>query len=154
MGRRILAGIGLLILGAVLGAVGILLWQRYQPADSAEDVPARSWEATVYLPVNDNAGRPFPQDDWNEAVGVLVRRFGGATLGPTRQRFWLTNGRKVQSEPVRLVTVSFDRGRLGQLREAVREVGRRLGQETVYVRLEEPRIELIAVPAAGGKKGG
>jgi hypothetical protein len=154
MGRRILAGIGLLSLGAALGAVGTLFWQHWQPPEPAEDAPARSWEATVYLPIKDNAGKPFPPHVWDKAVGVLVRRFGGATLGPKRQGLWLTNDRNIQSEPVRLVTVSFDRGRLGQFREAVREVGNRLGQETVYIRLEEPRIEFIAVPAAGGKKGG
>jgi hypothetical protein len=144
----------LLLLGAVLGAGGVLVYECCQAtAGPPEDLPSRSWEATVYLPVNDNEGKPYPPEQWDQAVGVLVRRFQGATVGPTRRGFWLGSGQRIQSEPVRLVVVGFDHRRLDDFRTAIREVGRRLGQDSIYVRLEEPRIELITVPKAEAPKG-
>jgi hypothetical protein len=137
--RSVFWNLGVLALGVALGASGLFLWQRWRE-------PARSWEATVYLPVNDNRGKPFPPREWRAAIGVLVERFGGATLGDRREGFWLDAHRHIQREPVRLLTVSFDRGRLDEFRQAVHEVGKRLGQQTVYVRFEEPHVELIAGP--------
>jgi hypothetical protein len=137
--RCVFLNLGLLALGIALGVSGVLLWQRWGE-------PVRSWEATVYLPVNDNRGKPFPPKEWRAAIGILVERFGGATLGGRREGFWLGARRRIQREPVRLLTVSFDRGRLDEFRQAVREVGKRLGQQTVYVRYEEPHVELIAGP--------
>ncbi len=149
--RSILAGLGLLVLGAALGAGGLLAWQQTNPA-SPDRLAPRSLEGTVYLPLHDNQGKPFPHDQWQGAVEVFVRRFGGATLGDRRTGFWRDGSGKVQGEPVQLLTVSFDRDRLDEFRAATREVARRLGQESVYVRFEEPHVELIERPAAGGKK--
>jgi hypothetical protein len=153
MGRRSWVGLTLLLLGIVLGASGVLLWQHFHPsaADPETRVPP-SLEATIYLPLTDNQGKEFPQLDLNAAINAIVLKFGGATLGDRRRGFWRTDDQKVQSEPVQLLTVSFERGRLEEFRTAVAELGRRLGQQSVYVRFEEPRIELVAVPEGGGKK--
>jgi hypothetical protein len=51
-------------------------------------------------------------------------------------------------EQVRPVIVSFAPGRLDEFRHAVHNVGQRLGQEAMYVRFEEPRVQLIPVGAA------
>ena len=47
------------------------------------------------------------------------------------------------------MAISFAPQRLEEFRRAVYAAGRRLGQEAMYVRFEEPRIELIAVGATG-----
>jgi hypothetical protein len=44
---------------------------------------------------------------------------------------------------VRPVVVSFAPERLSDFRRSVQEVGELLGQDAVYVRFEEPRVELI-----------
>jgi|SRR5262249_17979277 len=150
--RSTLTGIGLLIAGVLLGAAGVLLWQHAQePASNPGAVPGRLLEATIYLPLTDNQGNEFPRDEWLAAIEVLVKEFGGATLGAKQEGFWQSSGH-VQREPVQLLTISFERQRLGRFREKVREVGRRLGQDSVYVRFEEPRIELIECPAGEEKK--
>jgi len=51
------------------------------------------------------------------------------------------------------VVVSFAPERLDELRAAVHAVGKRLGQEAMYVRFEAPRVELIAVRAVAGGEG-
>jgi hypothetical protein len=155
MGRRnSLIGSCLVVVGIALGALGVLLWQRLQPSENeAEPLPSRCLEATIYLPLNDNQGVAFRQADLDRALEPLILTFGGATLGDQRRGFWRTDDGRVQSEPVRMLTVSFPPGRLGEFRRGVAEIGRRLGQQSVYVRFEEPRVELVAIPAEGGKKG-
>jgi hypothetical protein len=116
------------------------------PADSpsATGRPApRCWEAMVYLPLADNSGQPFTEDAWQEALAALVVPFGGATLGTPREGCWLDARGNVCREQVRPVVISFAPERLDEFRTAVRSVGRRLGQEAMYVRFEEPRVELI-----------
>jgi hypothetical protein len=150
--RNSLAGLALLVVGMGLGAGGVLLVERLRDSEGVIPIsPARSYEATIYLPLNDNQGRPFPRDEWLAAVALVVKEFGGATLGDRRTGFWAAAA-GVQQEPVRLLTVSFDAGRLDRFREVVRRVGARLGQQAVYVRFEEPRVEVVACPPADGKR--
>jgi hypothetical protein len=137
--------------GIAVGAAGVWWWMPAASEAPSSPKPSRSWEATVYLPLNDNQGKPFARDRWAAAVAVLVRRFGGATLGSRRQGLWLNARQRIQMEPIRLCTISFDRPRLDEFRQAMREVGRRLGQESMYVRLEEPRIEVIASQEQKGR---
>jgi hypothetical protein len=150
--RSTLGGIVLLAVGMVLGAAGILLWHHVQDWSGGQGSgPPRMYEATIYLPLHDNQGVEFHQDEWQAAIEILVKEFGGATLGAKQEGFW-ENGQHIQREPVQLLTITFERSQLGRFREKVREVGRRLGQGSVYVRFEEPRIDLIECPAGAEKK--
>ena len=79
---------------------------------------------------------------------ALVVPFGGATLGQSQEGCWLDAGRRVCREPIRPVVVSFMPERLDEFRQALHDVGKRLGQEAMYVRFEEPRVELVRVDAA------
>src|SRR5262245_20993846 len=67
----------------------------------------RRCEATLYLPLADNQGRPFPEAQWQEALEVVVRPFGGATLGEPREGCWIDPARRLCREWVRPVVVSF-----------------------------------------------
>jgi hypothetical protein len=69
--------------------------------------------------------------------------FGGATLGTPQEGCWLDARGLVCREQVRPVVISFAAERLDEFRGAVRAVGQFLGQEVMYVRFEEPRVELI-----------
>jgi hypothetical protein len=154
MGRRnLLAGACLLVLGIALGASGVFLWQHLQTSNAdLNSLPPASLEGTIYLPLNDNHGIAFTPEQLEEAIKLLIRQMGGATLGDKRRGFWLANDQRVQSEPIQLLTVSFPRGRLDDFRKAVTDMGRRLGQQSMYIRFEEPRIELLDVPRQGAKK--
>jgi hypothetical protein len=135
--RAVLVGLTLLAAGAALG--------RSVLPPAAAVPTARYLEATVYLPLTDNAGRPFSDGDWDAAVAVLVDRFGGATLGDPQEGYWVGAGNRVHRERVRPVTVGFPPGRADEFRAALRDVGRRLGQEALYVRFSDPAVELIPV---------
>lgn len=133
---------------AQTAAFGLLLAAALADRPSPPDGPAgRQWEATVYLPLADNHGWPFDEAEWQAALDELVTAFGGATLGDPREGCWReANGRTLR-EWVRPVVVSFATSRLGELRAAAHAVGVRLGQEAVYVRFEEPRVEVVPVGA-------
>lgn len=146
MARRCLTGLVLVLFGCVVGGLSVRAWDRARrPAVVLERVPGRSWEATLYLPVVTNQGLPFPDDEFQTALELLIRDFGGATVGEKREGYWLDGQSKINREPVRPVVVTFGRGRLDDFRRTVREVGRRLGQECIYYRLEELGVELLAV---------
>jgi hypothetical protein len=120
------------------------------PARTVAGAPAaRHWEATVFLPLADNRGRSFTETTWHEALARLVTPFGGATLGEPREGCWLDARGRVCREQVRPVVVSFAPERLNEFRRAVHDVGRCLGQEAMYVRFEEPFVDLIPVGAEG-----
>jgi hypothetical protein len=141
-GKSVLRLVGAFFLGLLIGGTLIHTWQGARPVD---DLPARRWEATVYLPLVDNADQPLSDDDWLEAVGPLVNGLGGATLGAPVEGCWRDTTGRLRREPVRPVTVSFEPHLLKDFRRALDAVGRRLGQEAIYVRYEEPRVELRPV---------
>lgn len=145
--RRALIALALFLCGLLAGGATVWVYRdALEEVKPERDVgPARVWEATVYLPLADNQGRPFAEADWHAALDILVKRFKGATLGEPREGRWLDQNNQVQRERIRPVTISFEPSRLEEFRAAVREAGRRLGQEAMYVRFEEPRVELIPV---------
>jgi hypothetical protein len=138
---RLAVGTALLMVGAAAGSGGTLLWLKYDRRHEEKKPPER-WEATVYLPTADNKDSPFTQKDWDEAVGLLVNEFEGATLGAEVEGLWRGPDGKLEREKVRPVVVSFDTHRLADFRRVLDEVGRRLKQEAVYARFERPRVEL------------
>jgi hypothetical protein len=125
----------------------VRLWPAPAPAAESPDLPPRRLEATIYLPTVDNQGRPLGAE-WDDALALLTAEFDGATVGPPLEGCWQDGGGRLRREPVRPVTVSFGRDRLARFRAAADAVGRRLGQEAVYARYEEPRVELR--PTGGG----
>jgi hypothetical protein len=157
---RGLFALGVLAAGIAVGRFTVLsrdltVHPTVAAAEAGAGRPApRCWEATVYLPLADNQGRPFSEGVWQEALEVLVASFGGATLGQPQEGCWLDAGRRVCRERVRPVVISFAPQRLDEFRQAVHDVGKRLGQEAMYVRFEEPRVELVSGASAlpGGER--
>jgi hypothetical protein len=137
--RRLLALVLAFLVGAAAGAGALRLWDR------PPKLPPRRLEATVYLPTKGNPDKPFTQQDWDEAVGLLAEEFGGATLGPEVEGCWRDRDNRLMREPVRLVVVSFEPHRLDDFRRALKRVGRLLRQEEMYTRFEQPLVELQAI---------
>jgi len=134
------------LVGTVVGGAAVGVWQEHQQrlVPAMEKPPAQRWEATIYLPSQ------HKQADWDRALEILIRRFGGATLGPPQEGCWLNSNQEIHRDPIRPVIVSFDRGNLDAFRQAVREIGQYLHQEAIYIRFEEPRVELIRVSGGTG----
>jgi hypothetical protein len=152
--RQWLLGLGLLFAGVVLGrytAPGLGQPRAEEPSPVAESREPRYLEATVYLPLDDNDGKPFAEKDWHAALERLVARFGGATLGEPQQGLWLDGSKRVHRERVRPVVVSFAPQRLDEFRSTLHDVGQHLGQEAIYARYGEPCVELIPVVAVNSE---
>src|SRR5262245_16922776 len=133
--RVLLFGGGLMI-GLVVGLNAP--WQAAPPApartaEAAGQMP-RVCEATLYLPLADNQGRRFSDSEWQEALELVVRPFGGATLGQPQEGCWVGPDKRLCREWVRPVVISFAPERLEEFRRAARAAGNRLGQEATYVR--------------------
>lgn len=143
--RWLVLGLGLFLLGVLTGAGLMTLRARGQPVPASIAAPERRLEATIFLPLTGNPRQPFSEKEWHDALSLLVADFGGATLGLPQEGYWRDGDGKLQKEPIRPVIVSFAPERLERFRQLVNEVGRRLGQEEVYVRFEEPRVELLPV---------
>jgi hypothetical protein len=139
---RWLWGLAFFAVGALTGALAVRAWHVSPRADG---LPPRRTEATVFLPLVDNQDRPVTEERWQEVLGLFAADFGGATLGPELEGCWLDGDGRLRREPVRPVVVSFEPGQLARFRRTLDAVGRRLGQEAVYTRFEEPRVELRAV---------
>ncbi len=140
--RRWSVPVGIFLLGMIAGGALTGLWRWSFRGDAA---PPRRLEATIYLPTTGNAQKPFTETDWHNALHLLVVEFGGVTLGSPAEGYWQDAQGRLQREPIRPVIVSFQREKLSRFREVVQEVGRQLGQETIYTRFEEPRVELLPV---------
>ncbi len=138
--RPFLFGFCLLAIGAIAGGMFV----GYQAKPSHANLSHRL-EATIHLPTRGNPDHPFTERQWDDAVALLAKEFGGATLGAECEGCWIDGQGLMQREPVRLVIISFEAGRLGRFREVVRETGRRLGQEALYIRYEEPGIDILGV---------
>jgi hypothetical protein len=136
------------VVGTVVGAVTVLGWQTV-----TRSAPSPSWQATLFLPTVDNAGRRFTDEEWRSALMLLTREFGGLTIGPEHDGWWQDAQEQLHREPVRVVLVSFDRDRLPVFRRIIREVGQRLGQEAIYFRLEEAHVEVLSVTEEKSQKG-
>ena len=139
-------------LGLAVGAAATFAWRLHQ-AGRFGGLPPRRSEATVFLPLVDNDGRPVPEERWQEALGLLVTEFGGATLGAPVEGCWRDADGAIRREPVRPVVVSFEQDRLAHFRRTLQRVGRRLGQQVLYTRFSEPRVELTPVAPDEPEKG-
>jgi hypothetical protein len=143
---RTARGLALFLSGVLVGVLGVFIAERL----TTRGLPPRRIEATVFLPTVDNNDHPFSDDIWRDVLGLFADKFGGATLGPSQEGCWRDDTGRLRREPVRPVVVSFDPELLARFRLAVDDAGRRLGQEAVYVRFEEPHVELRRV--AGSPK--
>jgi hypothetical protein len=132
---------GTFLVGMIVGGTLVFLNGGYR----RDAPPPRRLEATIYLPTRGNSQKPFSEKDWHSALQLLVVEFGGATLGTPVEGYWQDSQGQLQREPVRPVIVSFEREKLARFRKVVQDVGRKLGQETIYTRFEEPRVELLPV---------
>lgn len=133
------------LLGVGVGGLGFHTWR---PGPVSDTLPERRLEATVFLPLVNNADEMIPRDKWEAAIGPLIQEFGGTTLGASVEGCWRDQQGRMRREPVRPLVLSFAAQRLPDFRQALHEVGRRLGQEAMYVRYEEPRVELLVVEPA------
>lgn len=119
-------------------AAGYLLPRWPTPAPSGFE---SRWEATLYLPA---PGGDFTEDTWKAALTEFTREpFRGATLLAPVEGWWHGDDGKVAREAVRPIVVSFASDHLPEFQARARALGKRLGQEAIYIRYERPFVQLL-----------
>jgi hypothetical protein len=150
--RSVCLWASLIASGMVIGGAAVFaLYDRlFAPAQTLEELPRR-WEATIYLPLADSRDQPLSSERWDQAIEMLAKEFGGATLGSEIEGRWRDKQSRVHRERVRPIIVSFEHGRMNDLRRVLSEVGRLLDQDAIYARFEEPRILLLPIEKVSQK---
>lgn len=83
------------------------------------------------LPLADNSGERFPESMIQGIIQSLAIRFGGASVEGPHHGIWLHAGQMYDDESMKVEIVTQD-DRVSEAREAVREIGRQLGQIQMY----------------------
>src|SRR5205085_10911597 len=87
---------------------------------------------STIIPKRRNDGSPVSRKEMNAILVTLRVQFGGVTVEGEVEGQWVdeADGRVYHDRSVK-VTVACDRSRLHEAEEAVREIGRRLGQKAM-----------------------
>ena len=135
-------GLSVIALAIAVVSVSFVALRHGEAVDDRQ--PHARWEATIFVPVNDSSGAPFSAGVWHNAMAELVTPFGGATVHEPKDGYW--NGRTgVMHEPVRPIVVTFDPAEMPKFRAALFAMGKILGQEEMYARLEKCHVEQVLV---------
>jgi hypothetical protein len=83
----------------------------------------------------------------------LLALFGGFTVHSTNQGRWLSGAGRLYQEEIAVYEVAVPADKVPLLREAVAEIGRRLGQLAMYFDAPPPSVEIIdlAAPSSAPK---
>lgn len=98
-------------------------------------------KATFLVPLTDNEGAAFTQDDWDWLQDSLVAQFGGWSIESTVQGAWKAEDGKVYRDQSFRYSVATDA--IDTLRDLLHEVKRRFRQLAIYLELSEARVEIL-----------
>ncbi len=91
---------------------------------------------TTLLPLADNHGTPFSEGKIEAILNSLVSQFHGCSTDGTVDGRSLDAGHRHRDVSLR-VTIVCDRERLEEIRERIAEVGRELGQISMYFEVRD-----------------
>lgn len=95
------------------------------------------------LPLTDNTGQPIAPEVVVDLQRELLDLFGGFTIHPTSQGRWQSREGKVYQDEVLVYEVAVPKDKIPLLREAVCQLGRRLGQLAMYFDAPPPSVDII-----------
>lgn len=97
-------------------------------------------KCTFPVPLAYNDGRPVEPEFFDTLYRSLDRQFGGYTIEGVKTGSW--HGQVEQSVHI---TVYVPPDRIDELREVVKEIGRRLDQKQMAFDVSPPTVELIDI---------
>lgn len=83
------------------------------------------------IPTRRNDGSPVGKAEQDAILRSLWERFGGATIEGIVKGHWIDDGQHYEDECLK-VLVETEASRLPEAEEAVLEIGRQLGQLSMY----------------------
>ena len=106
--------------------------------DSTDDQTKRraQMKVTTLLPLNDNAGMPFATDQIDTVLRSLAIQFNGCTTEGKVEGRSVHSGVEHRDESLR-VTIICERQRLEEIRQRIIEIGRELGQLSMYFEVRD-----------------
>jgi len=130
-------------IGVVLAFGSGILVGAYAVRDATPPAGLVCHEGTIFLPAPSPTDPNLTEEKWQEALAEFLQPpFQGATLAVPVEGIWRGVDGKFAREAVRPIVVSFPAVHLSTFRERARSLGKRLGQEAIYIRYERPTVEL------------
>ncbi len=100
---------------------------------------------TVLIPVADNNHKPFSKSKLTSITTRLAFQFGGCTMERNIEGIWF-DGPTVYRDRHLRVTVVCDKTRRAEARQAVIEIGKELGQLSMFWEVvEKDGVEIIPI---------
>lgn len=90
---------------------------------------------TTLIPTHYNDGSPVSQRVLQDIQREFWTKYGGATVEGIVQGFWLDAGTLYEDECLKIV-VSCDNERLSEVEQHIIQIGKRLGQEAMYLEVQ------------------
>lgn len=96
----------------------------------------------IFLPLRDNAGRPFPAALWRQVRDELLERFGGLTAHARAPAtgLWQDEDKDTVRDDIVIHEVMTDTLDEAWWRDYRRELERRFAQEAIVVRVQDVRL--------------
>ena len=98
-------------------------------------------KATILLPVLNNEGADLEKENTKILADTLIA-FGGYTADDVTGAYIMDDGRAVYDESSRLVII-IDKLRVPELRAMVKQWGKLLRQEIMYLDVEPSNVEFV-----------
>lgn len=100
-------------------------------------------KVTTLLPLNDNDGNPFSVEKLDRVLNSLAVQFNGCTTEGRVEGRSVHGGVEHRDELLR-VTIFCERSRLEEIRRRIVEIGRELGQLSMYFEVRDDEVQFLS----------
>jgi hypothetical protein len=99
----------------------------------------------LLIPLARNDGSPVGQRELRDILNRLLTEFGGYTVAGEVQGGWRSPSGQIYQERNTQVWVVLEGHQLPALRQLVRDIGRQLDQEAMYLEVAQGNVEILTV---------
>jgi len=99
----------------------------------------------VLIPLARNDGTPVAQAELRAILHRILQEFGGYTVAGEVEGGWRSPSGVEFRDRNTQVWIAIEQRQLAALRRFVREIGRLLGHEAMYLEVTEGKIEILSV---------
>ncbi len=105
------------------------------------------------VPLTDNEGQPIDPQVLVDLHRKVLAESGGFTIHPTSQGRWQSRAGRTYQEEVVVYEVAVPQKKVALLRDAVYQLGKRLGQLAMYFDAPPPSVEILDLSGPTGGTG-
>ena len=109
-------------------------------------------KCVVLIPLARNDGAAVTSAEMRDILRQFLAEFGGYTVAGEVEGGWKSPSGEEYFDRNTQVWVAIERRQLSVLRELVTQIGRRLGQEAMYLEVSGGNVEIIRVSRRRSKK--